>query len=425
MKGSRLFIVLIVAFLGVMFAVEYHLPKSFVWVPTFSQYDKQPLGCALFDSLLSSSLPSGYEVSKKTFYQLEQEKDTMHNRGILAVAKELNLRDVDVEALLKMVERGNKVMLVSTSFGKELEDTIHFRCSYSSFNQMALKKYATSLLKKDSLLWIGDSIAYPRRRFYFYPQFCSSFFWKKGEGFSKVLAQKAIESNEYKYTTDNDSLSSDSICYPAVAIAFPWGKGEIILVSTPLLFTNYGVMDGQNASYLFRLLSQMKELPIIRTEGYTKETAEVQQSPFRYFLSQRPLRWALYLTMITILLFMIFTARRRQRAIPVVREPENKSLEFTELIGTLYYQKKNHADLVCKKFTYFAEELRREIQVDIEETTDDERTFHRIAQKTGMDEEKISRFIREIRPVIKGEYRISDVEMKYFIDKMNEIINYI
>ena len=93
--------------------------------------------------------------------------------------------------------------------------------------------------------------------------------------------------------------------------------------------------------------------------------------------------------MIAILLFMIFTARRRQRVIPVIREPENKSLEFTELIGTLYYQKKDHADLVHKKFIYFAEELRREIQVDIEEVADDERSFRRIAQKTGMDAEEI------------------------------------
>ncbi len=44
-----------------------------------------------------------------------------------------------------------------------------------------------------------------------------------------------------------------------------------------------------------------------------KETAAVQQSPFRYFLAHEPLRWALYLTMITIILFMIFTAKRRQR----------------------------------------------------------------------------------------------------------------
>ena len=73
--------------------------------PTFSHYDKQPFGCAVFDSLLSSSLPKGYSLSRKTFYELEQE-DTTLRRGILVVTDNLHLTDVDVEAMLKMAGRG-------------------------------------------------------------------------------------------------------------------------------------------------------------------------------------------------------------------------------------------------------------------------------------------------------------------------------
>ena len=119
MKGSHWFIIFIVAFLVIMFAVEYHLPKKFVWTPTFGHYDDQPFGCAVFDSLLSASLPNGYTLSKKTFYQLEEE-DTLHSRGILAVAHDMALTDIDVKSLLKMAERGNKVMLTSTMFSRYL-----------------------------------------------------------------------------------------------------------------------------------------------------------------------------------------------------------------------------------------------------------------------------------------------------------------
>ena len=134
----------------------------------------------------------------------------------------------------------------------------------------------------------------------------------------------------------NDSLPD---CFPPVALSRPVGSGEIVLVTTPLLFTNYGMLDGDNAAYLFRLLSHLKGLPVVRTEAYGVG-AQVEVSPFRYFLSQRPLRWALYLTMLVLVLFMVFTARRRQRAIPVIREPANRNLEFAELIGTLYYQRR-------------------------------------------------------------------------------------
>ena len=424
MKGSRWFIIFIVVFLLVMFAVEYHLPKKFVWKPTFGHYDKQPFGCEVFDSLLSSSLPHGYALSKKSFYQLEQEDTVGQCKGILAIADDLILSSVDVKALLRMADRGNKIMLVSTLFGTNLEDTLDFRTYYSYFSPMALKKYAASLLAKDSICWVGDSTVYSRRTFYFYPQFCSSYFWMDSLR-SEVLAQRVIDSNEFRYETEADSLVTDSLSCIPVAMSYRHGKGEIILVSTPLLFTNYGMLDGGNGAYLFRLLSHMGDLPVLRTEGYMKETVQVQKSPFRYFLSQPPLRWALYLTMIAILLFMIFTAKRRQRIIPVIREPANRSLEFTELIGTLYFQKKDHDDLVRKKFTYFAEELRSEIQVDIEEVADDERSFHRIARKTGMEVEEIAKFIREVRPVIYGGRRINAEQMKVFIDKMNEIINHI
>lgn len=67
MKGNHWFIAGIIVFLVLMFAIECRLPKKFVWNPTFSHYDKQPFGCAVFDSLLSSSLPKGYSLSRKTF----------------------------------------------------------------------------------------------------------------------------------------------------------------------------------------------------------------------------------------------------------------------------------------------------------------------------------------------------------------------
>ncbi|WP_044655526.1 DUF4350 domain-containing protein [Bacteroides congonensis] len=422
MKASRWFIVFIVAFLLIMFAIEYNLPKKFVWTPTFSHYDEQPLGCALFDSLLSSSLPHGYSLSKETFYQMEE--DTVDKMGILVIANTLSMVKADVNALLKMAERGNKIMLVSNNYPKLLEDTLGFYCTYSHFNAAAFRKYASSIFRKDSIYWVADSV-YSRQLYRCYPQFCNSSFRRYDSKVIRKLAEKDMTDAIGDALADSDSVKVYSNYHPLLAMARPWGEGEIILVSTPLLFTNYGVLDGNNANYIFRLLSQMGELPIVRSEGYMKATAQVQQSPLRYLLAHQSLRWALYLTMITILLFMIFTAKRRQRAIPVVREPANKSLEFTELIGTLYFQKKDHVDLVRKKFAYLAEELRREIQVDIEEVADDKRSFERIARKTGMDAGEIAEFIHEVRPVLYGGRVIDSEQMKVFIDKMNEIINHI
>lgn len=233
MKGNHWFIAGIIVFLVLMFAIECRLPKKFVWNPTFSHYDKQPFGCAVFDSLLSSSLPKGYSLSRKTFYELEQE-DTTLRRGILVVTDNLHLTDVDVEAMLKMAGRGDRIMLAGSSFSRILKDTLGFECSYSYFSPSALKKYATALLSKDSLCWVGDSAVYPQQTFCFYPQLCQSYFFADSIS-SKVLAEKTV---------------TGEAAHP-VAMSVSWGKGEVILASTPLLFTNYGVLDGKNAAYLF------------------------------------------------------------------------------------------------------------------------------------------------------------------------------
>ncbi|MDY5353056.1 MAG: DUF4350 domain-containing protein [Bacteroides pyogenes] len=518
MNGNRWFVGFVLVFIVLVFAFQYRLPKKFVWSPTFSRYDEQPFGCALFDSLLRKSLPRGYDVSRKTFPQLARE-DSTQRRGVLLVANNLSFTDTDVKALLEMAERGDKIMLASTSFGRALEDTLRFACGYSRFIPAVLKKMATSsAFAKDTVCWLGDSARYSPQVYLFYPPFCQSFFLRydsasvqeplavkqegkpiRGGAYDKhatgvpvaadsvtadsitaenvtadsvtadsIIAESVTANHSVRHEgklhssditadsvmanritakkaaadrvtadgiTANSTAATDTAARAAipekeevpmpVAFAQPWGKGEIILVSTPLVFTNYGVLDGENVNYIFRLLSQMGDVPVIRLESYLKETAQEQQSPFRYFLSRQPLRWALYLTVAGIVLFMLFTARRRQRAIPVIEEPANRSLEFTQLIGTLYCQRKSHADLVQKKFVYFAEVLRREIQADVEDVAEDERTFGRIALKTGMDAAEIAAFIRELRPVIYGGRDITVEDMKKYIDKMNEIIEHI
>lgn len=414
MKINRSFLVFLLFFLLLVLSLEYHLPRQFVWVPTFSHTDKQPLGCALFDSLLSVSLPQGYALTRETFYQLE--KDSASRRGVLVVAGLLEGSKADVDALLRMAERGDKVMLVSTIFPQLLEDTLHFYCTYSHFTSVAFQEYLVhNYFRRDTLRWIKDD-CYASHSYQVYPPFLDSCLRSK-DSFS--CGKDSLQMRPLAVKTSTGDV---------LAMACPWGKGEIILVSTPLLFTNYGVTDGNTVHYLFRLLSQMGDLPIVRSEGYTRDTAQKQLSPFRYLLSHLPLRWALYLSMLTIVLFMCFTARRRQRAIPVVEAPKNRSLEFIELIGTLYFQRGNRADLVRKKYQFLTEELRREMYVDVEQLEagmngEGRKTevMEKIACRTGWSVDELAAFWRELRPVVQGSREVEVNEMKRLIDKMNEL----
>lgn len=145
----------------------------------------------------------------------EQENTTLRC-GIPVVTDNLHLTDVDVEAMLKMAGRGDRIMLVGSSFSRILKDTLGFECSYSYFSPSALKKYATALLSKDSLCWVGDSAVYPQQTFCFYPQLCQSYFFADSIS-CKVLAEKTV---------------TGEAAHP-VAMSVSWGKGEVITLPLP------------------------------------------------------------------------------------------------------------------------------------------------------------------------------------------------
>ena len=212
-------------------------------------------------------------------------------------------------------------------------------------------------MKKDSLHWIGDSTVYPRQTFYFYPQLCSSYFW--GDSLpERVLAQRVFESNEFRYETEADSLTTDSLVYMPVAMSRRWGKGEVIFSFHSFDFYQLRNVGRQKCNLYLPFVVADGEASH-RSHGGVHErncTGAAITFPLSVgtsaaslgFVSDDDYHHTLY---------DIHSEEAATEVIPVIHEPANKSLEFTELIGTLYFQKKDHADLVRKKFSYLAEEL--------------------------------------------------------------------
>ena len=75
----------------------------------------------------------------------------------------------------------------------------------------------------------------------------------------------------------------------------------------------------------------------------------VSDSPLRFILSQPALKWAWYLLLAGVLIFIIFNLRRTQRPIPILPKNLNTSVEFVKTIGNLYYQEGDIRNLIDKK----------------------------------------------------------------------------
>lgn len=139
--------------------------------------------------------------------------------------------------------------------------------------------------------------------------------------------------------------------------------------------------------------------------------------------TNEPLRWAIYLTLGGLLLFCMFYARRRQRVIPVVEEPANRSLEFVKLIGTLYHQKHINRDLLQKKYSYFGETLRRMTMIDVEDVESRKENIAQIAIRTGMPEAEVRMILDRVDRYLQGNDELKDAALRKAIDGMDMIIN--
>lgn len=457
MKSSRNFLFAMLVLFVLFCLLQVNLPKKFVWSPTFSHVDKQPFGCFVFDSVLTQSLPNGYHVTKKTFFQLDQEH-AKEKISVLMVVDQQNLKQLDVKYLCNIARRGGKVMVVaSSSFDDgrnadtvvvdELERTFKVRIEDGTYFSLrgilaGLKAHDNDMY--DTIYWNNRETMYAAQSYRMFYNMVGGTLFVDSVPKVKRLAY-TLSTAGYDYRHDSlyvgDFTSFDTIVDEKerieridtfaikkvpTAVSVPYGKGEVIFVSSPLLFTNYGMLEGNTFVYIFRLMSYLADLPVYRTEAYVKTDAMLvaEQSPFREFIKRPPLRWALYLALLGVVLFMIFTARRRQRVIPIMSKPANRSLEFIQLIGTLYYQRKDHVDLVRKKFKLFAEELRKTAGVDISDVNTDDREYLLLAEKTGMNSDRLKKVIRQIRLVLHSEGNISVEEMRSLIDAMDTIVRH-
>lgn len=457
MKSSRNFLFVMLALFVLFCLLQVNLPKKFVWSPTFSHVDKQPFGCFVFDSVLTQSLPNGYHVTKKTFFQLDQEH-AKEKISVLMVVDQQNLKQLDVKYLCNIARRGGKVMVVaSSSFDDgrntdtvvvdELERTFKVRIEDGTYFSLrgilsGLKAHDNDMY--DTIYWNNRETMYAAQSYrMFYNMVGGTLFVDSVPKVKRLAYTLSTAGYDYKHDslyvgdfTGFDTIVDEkerieridtfAIKKVPTAVSVPYGKGEVIFVSSPLLFTNYGMLEGNTFVYIFRLMSYLADLPVYRTEAYVKTDAMLvaEQSPFREFIKRPPLRWALYLALLGVVLFMIFTARRRQRVIPIISKPANRSLEFIQLIGTLYYQRKDHVDLVRKKFKLFAEELRKTAGVDISDVNTDDREYLLLAEKTGMNSDRLKKVIRQIRLVLHSEGNISVEEMRSLIDAMDTIVRH-
>lgn len=395
-----LFAIIVVLLFTLLYVSNKMQQKEFNWEPDFRTYNKHPFGGYVLDKMLKASWEEDFTHSYKNLYRLQHEGLLM-DENVLILANQFSTSETEANALFDYIADGHSVLIAASNFdGFEyrMSDTLRFHIHTESwFNYFQIQLH-TDTLKANCELSL-----------------CSSSFGEKKFKLPELLTTyhfDSIPDNTQVIALKNDSLP--------VAIQFPIGEGKLILCTHPTLFSNYGILSEQN-EYVWGLLSSLNDAPLIRTEYYQVGNEEESDSSFRYILSQRPLRWAFYITLITLALLILFTAKRKQKTIPVIRKPDNQLLNFVRSMAALYLKKSNNGDMLKKKYLLFAEQLLKDYHIDVINRPHNLAMYERIAQKTGTDLQLVRELFNGLS-MLDSDFEISDAVLMDLVGKMDRIV---
>ena len=400
--------------------------KPVEWKATFSKEDKSPYGLQVLYQEMGQLFPnSAVEVSTVTPYQylldnfyydlyedeeetdepsldeeqnddvftedekwyiLSDKNDSIYSeddyldyydpKSFLIINPYTDIDDISSDYLLDFVSDGNAVMISSFNFSKKLLDSLHAELKYDILPQLELE----------------DSLSIKNINF-------------KDSELNLTLANKKWDARTYTYKkgmegvyfSQLDSVYTTVLGYHQFEnkrrinfVKIQHGDGFFYLHTQPFVFTNYNLLKSGNATYAAHALSYLPDWDIIWDDRATVNINRID-NPLRYMLSQPALRWAWYIALISLVFFIIFKAKRRQRIVPIIEKLPNTSIDFAKTIGNLYYQQGKPQDIVNKKITFFLEHIRNTYLLDTQNLNDDFKK--KLQSKTGMPQIEIERLV--------------------------------
>ncbi|MBF8458079.1 hypothetical protein IV494_12925 [Kaistella sp. G5-32] len=379
-KTVKLYGIIFIFVMLILALLEINKTEVTDWRKNFDVNQKSPFGLFVFNKEVNHFLNNEVkrtELSPYNYYKTNKEKP--HN--ILIIQSEIDFESW--KKILETVKSGSDALIIAEGFHPKIADSNHFTPSYVSVRsenvfKLTDEKFSADSIKIDKL--------------------------PANQGFSRIDKNHEILG---KAVLDGGKVNF---------IKVNFGKGHLYLHTEPLIVTNYYLLNPENQKYVQDVFSYLPKRETVWFTESNKESTE-SQSPLRFILSKPALRFAWWLFLAGLLLFVIFNAKRKQRIVPIIEPLKNKSVEFVKSIGNLYLQEGDFHDMMAKKAQYFLNRVRLDLMIDTQNL--DEKFAQTLHLKTGKSLEKINEAIDFIK---RGQDPYASV-MKEDLVKMNRLLD--
>ncbi len=351
MRGFKSYWLICGLLLVVYLVAQYTKPTPTNWATTYLSKDKIPFGTYILRQQIKDLFPEAKQQTAKTpaHQTLKEKRKGLSN--YLIITETLNTSKVDLSQMISYMKGGNHIFIAAYQIDGALADTLKLKMG-SDFDFENKTKYP-----------INFTSPYLKREvdYYFEKGIGAQYFSKFNRKTATVLGLKYDEKANF--------------------LRYNFGKGALFLLPNPQVFTNYNLLNDNNADYASKALSYLPQAKTLIWDEYYTQPPVNDESILRVLFNDDNLRWAYYLALFSLLVFVLYEMKRRQRIIPVLDPLKNTSVEFAQVVGSVYYQQRNNSDIVQKKINYLLDYIR--IKYRIKTTVIDQDFVEALAKLSG------------------------------------------
>lgn len=400
----------------VVIAGYYLLSDSFTeWQYNLDKEKKNAYGTFLTYEILKDKYSKvGFKNIDKSVVESFRKLKKNKTYNYIFINQQPNYDSVTLDTICKFANAGNTVFISCENFTEYFADSILL----DNYHLKLSNGYSNKFFK------LLDSIITPNKVStynFIHPSL------KDSIGYNYYVLNKSdtLSSYYYSFEVANDtevvqSLPNDnSVAFAGFENTYntdlnfailKHGKGQFIILLTALPFTNYFMRTDKGREYAEKVFAHIPYQTTLwdnisheykytgDDDGYHGDSS-YGESLLYFILQNQPLRWAWYLTLLGVIIYAIFHAKRRQNVIPIIEPKENNSLKYVETIGQLYFHEEEHIEIANEMRLQFMNFIRHKYYLKTNEI--DEMFIKQLSLKSAIDEEKITAIFNEFKDIIK------------------------
>lgn len=312
------------------FFIKSKFKPRYNWNTRFDKKRTQPYSVNLLYALLETKYGKDNfkQLNKKPFKQIDSKE---RNSIIFYIGHKTHYDSASIEWFKGFMDRGNKIAIASQNLPHQLLREI-FEIEPPGF-------YANHLTQKSVTTSFNCQ---PEKEYSFY-------FRKRKDTVPKSWAYFADTTIHHYWRnylfTPISSIENNKVNF----IKVKHGQGGLYLFTTPIMLTNYYMTTEEGYEYANAFFSEFGTIDKFYWDNFSR-MPEHRGGPgwnrnvldnsnlFEFILSNTSLRWAWYLFLIGVLLFLLFFTKRRQAAIDILAPDKNTTIEYAKAVGQLHYK---------------------------------------------------------------------------------------